>query len=225
MIEQKDAEVEGTKSTRRASKHEDDREIAKLLENNKQWVAEQSRRDPLFFDRIGKPQRPKYLYIGCSDSRVPANEILGLGPGEVFVHRNVGNLVIGSDINALSVIEYAVTYLDVQHIIVTGHYDCGAVRASTKKQDLGLLENWIRTIRDVYRMHHTELDAIIDEEDRHKKLVEKSVKEQCMTLYKTAVVQRKRKETSEHHTFTYPRIHAMVFDPKVGILRSSPWIS
>lgn len=140
----------------------------------------------------------------------------------MFVHRNVGNLVIGSDLNALSVIEFAVTHLNVQHIIVTGHYDCGAVRASTKKQDLGLLENWIRTIRDVYRMHHSELDAITDDEERHRKLVETSVTEQCLTLYKTAVVQRKRKETSETHPFTYPRIHAMVFDPKVGILKKLP---
>ena len=143
-------------------------------------------------------------------------------PGEVFVHRNVGNLVVGSDLNVLSVLEYAVQHLNVQHIIVTGHYDCGAVRASTKKQDLGLLENWIRTIRDVYRFHHVELDAIPDEEAKHRRLVELNVMEQCLTIYKTAVVQRKRKETSEHHTFTYPRIHAMVFDPKVGILNKLP---
>ena len=145
-------------------------------------------------------------------------------PGEVFVHRNVGNLVVGSDLNVLSVLEYAVQHLNVQHIIVTGHYDCGAVRASTKKQDLGLLENWIRTIRDVYRFHHVELDAIPDEEAKHRRLVELNVMEQCLTIYKTAVVQRKRKETFENKTsdFAYPRIHAMVFDPKVGILNRIP---
>jgi len=206
------------------SSHESYQDITDLMENNKKWVAEQSAADPKFFEKIGNPQKPKYLYIGCSDSRVPANEILGLGPGEVFVHRNVGNLVNGSDLNVLSALEFAVQHLNVQHIIVTGHYDCGAVRAATKKQDLGLLENWIRTIRDVYRMHHVELDAITDDEEKHRRLVELNVMEQCLSIYKTAVVQRKRKEThkTQEIGFAYPRIHAMVFDPKVGILQKLP---
>ncbi|CAE7591077.1 unnamed protein product [Symbiodinium microadriaticum] len=204
-----------------------DADIEILLENNKAWVAESQEKDPEFFQRIGGKQKPKYLYIGCSDSRVPANEILGLRPGEVFVHRNVGNLVVGSDLNVLSVVEFAVQHLGVQHIIVTGHYDCGAVRASMVKQDLGLLENWIRNIRDVYRMHHDELDLIADEELRHRRLVELSVVEQCVTLFKTGVVQRKRKEYREAHNSkrgdpVYPAIHGMVFDPKVGILSKLP---
>ena len=168
-----------------------------------------------------------YRYIGCSDSRVPANEILGLRPGEVFVHRNVGNLVVGSDLNVLSVVDFAVQHLGVQHIIVTGHYDCGAVRASMTKQDLGLLENWIRNIRDVHRMHHSELCSIDDDELRHRRLVELSVVEQCVTLFKTGVVQRKRKEYREQQKSqrgdpVYPAIHAMVFDPKVGLLKKLP---
>merc|ERR1712100_644610 len=204
-------------------------ELRELLENNRRWVEEESAQDPEFFQRIGDPQKPRYLYFGCSDSRVPANQILGLRPGEVFVHRNVGNIVNGSDLNALSVLEFAVKHLDVKHIIVTGHYDCGAVRASCKKQDLGLLENWIRNIRDVYRMHHSTLDSLKDEETRHRKLVEMNVVEQCLTLYKTGVVQQKRKATYEAlqngtatENFTYPRIHGMVFDPKVGILHKLP---
>mgnify|MGYP003386845909 FL=1 len=128
-------------------------DIAKLLVDNKKWVEEGKNTDPNFLEKIGGKQVPKYLYIGCSDSRVPANEILGLGPGEVFVHRNVGNLVIGNDLSVLSVIEFAVKVLDVKHILVTGHYDCGAVHASVKNQDLGLLENWIRNIRDTHRIH------------------------------------------------------------------------
>jgi len=152
---------------------------------------------PDFFEKLGKGQAPKYLYFGCSDSRVPATDILGLGPGELFVHRNVGNLVPGNDLNALSVLEYAVAHLGVTDIIVTGHYDCGAVRASTKRQDLGLLENWLRMIRDVYRIHKEHLDQIEDEEARHFQLVELNVIEQCLNLFKTGVVQRKRMDVKE----------------------------
>lgn len=204
-----------------------DADIAQLLKNNKQWVKDSQEKDPDFFKRIGDKQAPKYLYIGCSDSRVPANEILGLLPGEVFVHRNVGNLVVGSDLNVLSAVEFAVEHLKVEHIIVAGHYDCGAVRASMAQQDLGLLENWIRNIRDVYRMHHNSLDMIDDDELRHRRLVELSVVEQCVTLFKTGVVQRKRKEYRENHKTqrgdpVYPKIHGMVFDPKVGILKKLP---
>lgn len=164
-------------------------------------------------------------YIGCSDSRVPANEILGLKPGEVFVHRNVGNLVIGSDLNVLSAVEFAVQFLEVKHIIVTGHYDCGAVHAALKHHDLGLLENWIRHIRDVYRIHHDDLDMIASEKMKHRRLVELSVVEQCVNLFKTGVVQRKRKEYIEAHPNspnTYPMVHGMVFDPKDGRLKKLP---
>lgn len=201
---------------------QEDPDIALLLANNKRWVKTEMEKDPNFFKRIGGPQKPRYLYIGCSDSRVPANQILGMGPGEVFVHRNVGNQVVGNDLNVLSGIEFAVEVLGVKHIIVAGHYDCGAIRAATKTQDLGLLENWVRTLRDIYRMHHTTLDVIEDEDERHRKFVEISVVEQCLNLYKTGVVQRKRKQTSKDGERSYPRIHAFVFDPKVGLMKNLP---
>lgn len=205
----------------------EDPDIAELLDNNVKWVQNMRESDNGYFDRIGGPQSPKYLYIGCSDSRVPANQILGLGPGEVFVHRNVGNQIVASDMNALSCVDYAVNVLDVKHIIVTGHYDCGAVKAATQSgTDLGLLEHWLRPLRDIYRVHHQVLDAIEDPEAMHRKFVEVSVVEQCLNLYKTGVVQKRRKEThsrsAETGEQTYPRIHAMVFDPKVGMLNILP---
>ena len=127
-----------------------DPDLKSMLEANRTWVDARNKADPTFFKRLGAGQQPKYLYFGCSDSRVPANEIMGLEPGEVFVHRNVGNLVPGNDLNSLSVLQYAVEVLDVKHIIVAGHYDCGAVRAAVKTHDAGLIENWLRGIRDVY---------------------------------------------------------------------------
>ena len=203
-------------------KYVDEKDLKHLLANNQTWVAEQTKKDPLFFDKLGAGQAPEYLYIGCSDSRVPANEILGLSAGGVFVHRNVGNLVVGTDLNVLSVLEYAVDHLDVKHVIVTGHYDCGAVKASVEPQDLGLVENWIRNIRDVYRLHFTELDAIQNKEEKHRRLVELNVVEQCLNVYKTGVVQRKRLKTFAKDGRAYPRIHALVFDPKDGILNRLP---
>lgn len=192
-----------------------------LLEQNKAWVAEMKHLDPDFFTELGKGQSPKYLYFGCSDSRVPANEILGLKPGEVFVHRNVGNLVPGNDLNALSVLEFAVTRLDVRHIIVAGHYDCGAVHAAMRTQDLGLMENWLRLIRDVYRLHRTELDKLTNAVDLHRRLVELNVVEQVLNIYKTGVVQRRRIQTHRDPSvpYVYPRIHALTFDPSEGIMR------
>jgi carbonic anhydrase len=171
------------------------------------------------------PPSSSFRYIGCADSRVPANEILGLGPGEVFVHRNVGNLVIGSDLNVLSSIEFAVNFLEVKHIIVTGHYDCGAVHAALTRQDLGLLENWIRHIRDVYRTHQESLDMLSDDNLKHRRLVECSVVEQCLNVFKTGCVQKKRKEYRAAHPdtrFAYPMVHGMVFDPKEGLLKKLP---
>jgi len=204
-----------------------------ILDGNKRWVAEQTVHDPQFLEKLTNPQRPKFLYFGCSDSRVPANQVLGLGPGEVFVHRNVGNLVPGNDLNALSVLEFAVNHLKVTDIIVTGHYDCGAIRASTKRQDLGLLENWLRQIRDVYRLHKETLDAIRDDEAKHLTLVELNVVEQCLNLYKTGVVQRRRNEVREEmkkanphvkidQDDIFPRIHGLVFNPADGILKKLP---
>jgi len=174
-----------------------DEHVNVLLENNRNWARSKDVEDPEFFKKLVKPQTPRFLYFGCADSRVLANEMLGLGAGELFVHRNVGNLVPGNDLNALSVLEYAVTHLGVTDIVVTGHYDCGAVRASTSRQDLGLLENWLRLIRDVYRTHKDHLDLIEDKEERHQQLVELNVIEQCVNLYKTGVVQRKRMEVKE----------------------------
>ena len=199
-------------------------DIQDLLDNNKRWVKKMESNDPDFFNRLGAGQAPKYLYFGCSDSRVPANEILGLEPGNVFVHRNVGNQVNGQDLNALTVLEYAVEHLGVEHIIVTGHYDCGAVRAAQSNQDLGLIENWVRMIRDVHRLHRRTLDAIDDPEMKHRKLVELNVVEQCLNLYKTGVVQRHRKKTHADQSTKYatPRIHGLVFDPKDGVLKKLP---
>eukprot|EP01032_Pedospumella_encystans_P022230 gene22230-25189_t len=131
-----------------------------ILAGNLKWVEQMKSDDAEFFDKLAQPQKPRYLYFGCSDSRVPANEILGLNPGEVFVHRNIGNQVPGNDLNVLAVLEYAVEHLKVTDIIVVGHYDCGAVRAANKRQDLGLLENWLRLIRDVYRLHKDYIDLI-----------------------------------------------------------------
>jgi len=196
--------------------------IDDLLVRNKSWVKSVKDTDPLFFQRLGQGQTPKFLYFGCSDSRVPANEILGLGPGEVFVHRNVGNLVPGNDLNSLAVLEYAVEHLQVTDIIVTGHYDCGAIKAATSRQDLGTLENWLRLIRDVYRLHRDSLDFIEDEKEFHKRLVELNVIEQCINVYKAGVVQRRRLKSKQTDGTHSPRIHGLVFDPSEGILRKLP---
>lgn len=202
-----------------------DPDLHVLLDNNKRWVEKKNSEDTGFFERLGAGQAPKYFYIGCSDSRVPANEILGLEAGTVFVHRNVGNMMQVGDINALTALEYAVEHLQVDHIIVTGHYDCGAVKAATQKADLGLIEHWLRGIRDVYRIHQLSLDMLMDDEERHRKLVELNVVEQCLNVYKNGVVQRRRIRSygrSDTQGFTTPRIHGMVFDPKIGILKKLP---
>ena len=198
--------------------------IDTLLERNKRAVAEIKRKDPNFFNELAKGQQPKFLYFGCSDSRIAADTLLGLKPGEVFVHRNLGNCVPGNDLNALSVLEYAVGVLGVEHIIVGGHYDCGAVRAAMSNKCHGLMENWFRGIRDVYRLHLDELDAITDPEDRHRRFVELNVKEQCLNLFKTSVVQAKRLQTYHDDTirFSYPRIHGVTFDPANGLLNRLP---
>jgi len=195
--------------------------IDEIFRNNKKWVENSTAADPNYFTELAKVQNPKYLYIGCSDSRVPANSIMGLDSGEVFVHRNVGNLMPGNDLNALSVLEYAVGHVGVTDIIVCGHYDCGAFRAAASKQDLGMLENWTRLIRDVYRLHKDHLDNIMDSEERHRRLVELNVVEQCLNLYKTGVVQRKRMKTTKASdgVDVFPRIYGLVFNPADGYLR------
>src|SRR3954467_7899901 len=162
-----------------------------IFENNKKWVASKLAEDKDYFEKLAADQNPDYLYIGCSDSRVPANEIMGMDPGELFVHRNIANLVPSTDLNVMSVIEYAVKYLNVKHIIVCGHYNCGGVKAAMQPKDFGILNPWLRTIRDVYRMHHDELDTIADEQKRYNRRVELNVKEQATNVIKTANVQKR----------------------------------
>lgn len=184
-----------------------------LFENNKKWIASMKEKDVDFFEKLAKDQTPEYLYIGCSDSRVPANEIMGLDPGEVFVHRNVANLVVSIDLNVMSVINYAVANLHVKHIIVCGHYNCGGVKAAMTPKDMGILNPWLRNIRDVYRTHQAELDGIDDEHDRYNRLVELNVQEQAINVIKTAVVQ------NSYLANRYPVVHGWVFDLKTGELK------
>lgn len=184
-----------------------------IFENNKKWVASKLENDQLFFEKMAKDQRPDYLYIGCSDSRVPANEIMGLEPGEVFVHRNIANLVVNTDLNVQSVINYAVRHLQVKHIIVCGHYNCGGVKAAMLQEDLGILNPWLRNIRDVFRIHKDELFAIENEHDRYNRLVELNVQEQCFNIIKTAAVQKSFMEKKT------PVVHGWVFDLKNGLIK------
>ncbi|NMH27334.1 carbonate dehydratase [Flavobacterium silvaticum] len=161
----------------------------KILDNNQEWVQKSLEKDPEYFTHLAKEQKPPLLWIGCSDSRVPANEIIGAKPGDVFVHRNIANMVIHSDMNMLSVLDYAVNVLKVKHVIVCGHYGCGGIKAAMGNQSIGIIDNWIRHIKDIYRLHHQYLDSIINEEDRFKAFVELNVKEQVFDLAKTSVVQ------------------------------------
>lgn len=160
-----------------------------ILENNKKWVAETIEKDPEYFERLAQGQTPPLLWIGCSDSRVPANMIIGAQPGEVFVHRNIANMVVHTDMNMLSVLDYAVNVLKVQHIIVCGHYGCGGVKAAMGNSSIGIIDNWIRHIKNVYRIHHVYLDSILDEQKRFDAFVELNVKEQVFDLAKTSIVQ------------------------------------
>ncbi len=185
----------------------------KVFENNKRWVEQRLAQDKDFFKKLSKDQNPDFLFIGCADSRVPANEIMGLEPGDVFVHRNIANIVENTDLNAQSVIEYAVRHLRVKHIVVCGHYGCGGVKAAMQPQDLGVLNGWLRNIRDVYRLHKDELNGITDEAVRYNRLVELNVKEQCINVLKTAVVQQLYNETN------YPTVHGWVYDLSNGILK------
>lgn len=184
-----------------------------IFENNKQWIASKTKQDADFLHKLSKDQTPDYLYIGCSDSRVPANEIMGLEPGEVFVHRNVANLVCSIDLNVMSVINYAVRHLGVKHIIVCGHYNCGGVKAAMQPKDLGILNPWLRNIRDVYRLHKDELNAIENIDNRYNRLVELNVQEQCVNVIKLASVQQ------EYAKKQFPIVHGWVFDLKTGLLK------
>jgi carbonic anhydrase len=184
-----------------------------LLLKNKDWAEEQIERDPDFFKRLSSLQTPEFLWIGCSDSRVPANEITGTAPGEIFVHRNIANMVIHTDTNLFSVLDYAVTHLRVRHIIVCGHYGCGGVKAAMSNRDYNqILNMWLRNIKDVYRIYQAELDAITDEEAKFDLLTELNVKEQVIHLAKTSVVQRAWK------TRQAPDLHGWVYGLKDGII-------
>ena len=169
----------------------------KILDNNKKWVQDKLAISPNYFKNLADGQEPPLLWIGCSDSRVPANEIIGAEPGEVFVHRNIANMVLHTDMNMLSVLDYAVNALKVKHVIVCGHYGCGGVKAAMGNNSIGIIDNWIRHIKDVYRFHHEELDAITDEKKRFNKFVEINVKEQVMDLAKTSIVQNAWKNGQE----------------------------
>ena len=159
-------------------------EFEKIFKNNEKWVADKLALDPNYFTELAKGQAPEILYIGCADSRVTAEDLMGLQPGELFVHRNVANMVVSVDLNVMSVINYAINHLKVKHVVVCGHYECGGVKASLQPVDLGILNPWLRNIRDVYRMYQQELDAITDEQLRFDRLVELNVQEQCINVIK-----------------------------------------
>lgn len=185
--------------------------IEQIFANNKTWITEKMNVDPEYFKNLSLGQSPEILYIGCSDSRVTAEELMGVKPGDVFVHRNIANMVPNTDLSAMSVINYSVSYLKVKHIVVCGHYYCNGVKAAMQSADMGILNPWLRNIRDVYRIHRKELDLIADEDLRYKRLVELNVQEQCVNVLKTADVQKAYKE----RTLT---VHGWVFDIKTGQL-------
>lgn len=182
-----------------------------VFKNNEKWIEKQLSTDTNFFNNLGKGQNPEMLYIGCSDSRVTAEDLMGMEPGEVFVHRNIANMVISIDLNVMSVLNYAVIHLKVNHIVVCGHYACGGVKAAMQSADLGILNPWLRNIRDVYRIHKDELNAIKDEDKKYDRLVELNVQEQCVNLIKTAAVQKANRERNL-------KVHGWVFDVHTGKL-------
>ncbi len=185
----------------------------KLLLENKAWASEMIEEDPDYFNRLAHLQTPEFLWIGCSDSRVPADKITGTQPGEIFVHRNIANMVVNTDVNVLSVVEYAVNHLKVKHIIVCGHYGCGGIKAAMGNHDYKqVLNMWLRNIKDVYRLHKKELDAIENEDLRADRLCELNVKEQVMDLAKTSIVQRAWKQEQR------PHLHGWVYGLKDGII-------
>lgn len=186
---------------------------SRIFEANRKWVEKMKDQDADFFSHLAEEQSPEYLYIGCSDSRVHANEIMGLKPGDVFVHRNIANMVVNADLNVLSVINYAVEHLKVKYVVVCGHYNCGGVKAAMEAKDLGILNPWLRNVRDVYRLHEEELDAIEDRKQRTDRLVELNVYEQCLNVIKTAEVQKSYLETG------FPIVAGWVYDLREGFLK------
>lgn len=185
----------------------------KLLLENKAWAKEKMEEDDQYFERLAHLQTPEFLWIGCSDSRVPANEITGTKPGEIFVHRNIANMVVNTDLNLLSVLQYAVEVLKVKHIIVCGHYGCGGVKAAMTNHNYGIINKWLRNIKDVYRFHRDEVDHIQDEDTRVNRMVELNVQEQVMNLAKTSIIQKSWKMAQ------LPHIHGWVYDLHDGIIK------
>ncbi|RNI28455.1 carbonic anhydrase [Rufibacter immobilis] len=187
--------------------------MQRIFEGNRNWVEKKREDDPEFFERSAKGQAPKYLFIGCSDSRVPASQISGTAPGEMFVHRNIANMVVHTDANLLSVLQYAVEVLKVKHIMVVGHYGCGGVAAAMSDKQFGLIDNWLTNIKDVIRLHEDEFNFITDEEQRFRRLVELNVIEQVINLSKTSIIQNALKEEEP------PQLYGLVYDIREGILR------
>lgn len=185
--------------------------IKQIFANNQHWISEKLKIDKDYFKKLSVGQNPEFLYIGCSDSRVTAEELMGVQPGDVFVHRNIGNMVPNTDLSAMSVINYAVSHLKVKHIVVCGHYYCNGVKAAMQSADMGILNPWLRNIRDVYRLHRQELESIDDSEEKYKRLVELNVQEQCVNVIKTADVQKAFKERQI-------AVHGWVFDVNTGQL-------
>lgn len=183
-----------------------------IFENNERWIAEKLNANPEYFKELSQGQSPEFLYIGCSDSRVTAEDLMGVQPGEVFIHRNIANQVIATDNNVNAVVQYAVEHLKVKYIIVCGHYECGGVKAALNPSDMGQLNSWLQTLRDVYRYHREELDAIPEAQKKFDRLVELNVKEQCLNIIKIDHVQRSWYKTG------YPKILGWVFDVKTGKL-------
>lgn len=186
-------------------------DVKKIFANNEKWIAQKLKIDKSYFKQFSKGQSPEFLYIGCSDSRVTAEELMGLSPGDVFVYRNIANMIQSTDLSAMSVINYAVTQLHIKHIVVCGHYACGGVKAAMQSVDLGILNPWLRNIRDVYRLHQKELDNIKNEEKRYNRLVELNVQEQCINVIKTSEVQKALIEGKI-------KVHGWVFDVHTGRL-------
>ena len=185
----------------------------KLLENNKTWAEQAVNNDPEFFNRLKNTQSPEYLWIGCSDSRVPPDSITGTRPGEIFIHRNIANMVVHTDLNMLSVLQYAVEVLKVKHVIVCGHYGCGGVKAAMTHQSLGIINKWLRNIKDVYRMHQDEVNFLPNDEERLNRLIELNVQEQVMNLAKTSIIQKAWKDNNA------PHLHGWVYGLNDGLIK------
>ncbi|MCE7043418.1 carbonic anhydrase [Dyadobacter sp. CY312] len=189
------------------------RSYKKLFDNNEKWVSDTNKNNPDFFNSLAQGQSPEFLWIGCSDSRVPANELTGTAPGDIFVTRNIANMVVHTDMSMLSVLDYSINVLGVKHVMVVGHYGCGGVKAAMGTKQVGLIDNWLRNIKDVYRLHETELNAIENESDRFNRLVELNIKEQVFNLTKTSIVQNAWANGQSL------LVHGLVYDVHTGLLK------